>query len=698
MTLGKKYGMLQSMNREVPTQDQLPPRWQKAIQLGWGLFTLLVLTFFFFEVSFSYKELLKPSIELQNNLAQLGMSVQTHALYLTGLRVAFMLVHLMIAIMIVVKRPNERITIFVALTLVFMGITFWPPANRIATNIDIWQFLRSVAQFLSTIFLIIFFLIFPDGHFTPRWSSFYVVAVLPLLAAEYFFPSSLLNPQNWNVLFSTALSLCTLAILVYVPVHRYRHISNPTVRQQTKWVVYGISIALLGFFFIAFPYDFNYPQLQLGTLFSLFQVTGLIFFFLLIPLSIGIAILRFRLWDIDPLINRTLVYGVLSFLIIAFYAFTVGIFAFYFRSNETNLIISFIATSIIAILFEPLRQRLQRGVNRLMYGERDDPATVLTRLSQRLDSALAPDSVLQTIVETLAQTLKLPYAAISLLDEEPRFISSPSLPPSELMHLPLTYQTERVGKLTLAPRAAGESFSPADMNLINLIAQQAGVAAYTLRLNNDLQKSRERLVTAQEEERRRLRRDLHDGIGPTLASLSQRIDTATELVDTDPEKSKQLLKDLKGQVKESVAEIRRLVYALRPPVLDEFGLVSAIREHTAQYSGPNGMQITFDVTEPLPALPAAVEVAAYRIVLEAFTNVVRHTQATTCHIQIKIENQNLLLEVSDNGRGLPKDNRAGVGFTSMRERAQELGGTCAIENNPAGGVTVHARLPFNNQT
>ncbi|HMV29837.1 MAG TPA: hypothetical protein PKE23_10655, partial [Anaerolineales bacterium] len=210
------------MNREVPTQDQLPPRWQKAIQLGWGLFTLLVLTFFFFEVSFSYKELLKPSIELQNNLAQLGMSVQTHALYLTGLRVAFMLVHLMIAIMIVVKRPNERITIFVALTLVFMGITFWPPANRIATNIDIWQFLRSVAQFLSTIFLIIFFLIFPDGHFTPRWSSFYVVAVLPLLAAEYFFPSSLLNPQNWNVLFSTALSLCTLAILVYVPVHRYR--------------------------------------------------------------------------------------------------------------------------------------------------------------------------------------------------------------------------------------------------------------------------------------------------------------------------------------------------------------------------------------------------------------------------------------------------------------------------------------------
>jgi signal transduction histidine kinase len=694
MTLGRKYGILRAMNAEVPTQNQFAPRWQQSVQLLWGLFTLLALTFFFFEVSSSYRELLDPSPELQKNLAQLELGIQAHAIYLTSLRTVFMLMHLVIASMIVFKRPNERIAVFVALTLVFMGVTFWPPANRITANTDIWHLLRSIAQFLSTLFLIVFFFIFPDGRFTPRWTIFYVIAVLPLVVAEYFFPASLLNPQNWNVIFSTALSLFTLVILVYVPVYRYRTVSNPTVRQQTKWVVYGISIALLGFFLTAFPSNFNYPQLQLGTFLGLLQVTGLILFFLLIPLSIGIAILRFRLWDIDPIINRTLVYGVLSFLTIAFYALTVGIFAFYFRSNETNIIISFIATGIIAVLFEPLRQQLQRGVNRLMYGERDDPATVLTRLSQRLDTTLAPDSVLQTIVETLAQTLKLPYVAISLLDEEPRFTSTSNLPSSELTHLPLTYQTERVGELTLAPRAAGESFSPADMKLIHLIAQQAGVAAYTVRLNNDLQKSRERLVTAQEEERRRLRRDLHDGVGPTLASLSQRIDTAADWVKSDPEKSIELLKTLKGQVRETVAEIRRLVYALRPPVLDEFGLVSAIREHTAQYSGPNGMQITFDVTEPLPTLPAAVEVAAYRIVLEAFTNIIRHARATVCMIQIKITGGHLVLEVSDNGKGLPKENRSGVGFTSMRERANELGGDWLIENNSAGGATVRARLPI----
>jgi signal transduction histidine kinase len=687
--------MLRAMIADL-SAPQLPSRWQRAAQIALGLFTLLSLTFFFFEVVTAHKGLLDPSPELRKNLAHLGMSVQAHAIYLTTLRTVFMLVHLIIAGMIVIKRPSERITLFVALVLVLMGVTFWPPSNRIVANTDTWHLSRSIAQFLNTNTLIALFFVFPDGRFIPRWTIIYVVLVFPLVVAEYFFPASILNPQNWDVLYSTALSLFTLFAMVYAPIYRYRNVSNPIVRQQTKWVVYGISIAIIGFFLTAFPSNFNYPQIQLGTFFGLLQVTGLILFFMLIPFSIGIAIMRYRLWDIDPIINRTLVYGALSLLTIAFYILVVGGFALYFRNNESNLIISFIATGMVAILFEPLRQRLQRAVNRLMYGERDDPATVLTRLSQRLDSALAPDSVLQTIVETLAQTLRLPYAAISLLDEEPRFTSSRQLPPSELIHLPLNYQAERVGELILAPRSLGESFSTADMKLINIIAQQAGIAAYTVRLHNDLQKSRERLVTAQEEERRRLRRDLHDGVGPTLASLSQRIDTASELVDSDPLKSKQLLKDLKGQVKETVAEIRRLVYALRPPVLDEFGLISAIREHVAQYSGPNGMQITFDATEPLPSLPAAVEVAAYRITLEAFTNIVKHAGANACQIKIRIENGSLDLEVADNGKGLPETARAGIGFTSIRERAAELGGECVIENNPTGGTIVRARLPINN--
>jgi signal transduction histidine kinase len=543
--------------------------------------------------------------------------------------------------------------------------------------------------------MLAFYFVFPNGRFTPRWTVGIVILWFLLVFPPYFLPDSPLNLQAKGLIFEL-IFYATLLSGIASQIYRYLRVSDPIEKQQTKWVVYGLTLGMGGYVavrtiggFVPDPYGSALPigiaLLILGEL-----------FILLLPLSISIAVIRYRLWDINPIINRTLVFGALSFLTIAFYILTVGGFALYFRNNETNVVISFIATGILAMLFEPLRQRLQRAVNRFMYGERDDPATVLMRLSQRLDAALAPDSVLQTIVETLAQTLRLPYAAISLSDDAPaaRFASTSGMPPSDLIHLPLTYQTARVGQLILSPRSAGESFSPSDLKLINTIAQQAGVAAYTVQLYNDLQRSRERLVTAQEEERRRLRRDLHDGVGPTLASFSQRLETAAELIHTNPKKSEKIIHALQKQVMETVADIRRLVYALRPPVLDEFGLVTAIREHTAQYSGPKGIRVTFDVTEPMPPLPAAVEVAAYRIALEAFTNIVKHARASACRVLIRIENSSLLLEISDNGKGLPAEPHAGIGLHSMRERAGELGGEFVVERKPSGGIIIRARLPI----
>jgi signal transduction histidine kinase len=264
------------------------------------------------------------------------------------------------------------------------------------------------------------------------------------------------------------------------------------------------------------------------------------------------------------------------------------------------------------------------------------------------------------------------------------------------------YQHETVGQLLLAPRAPGETFSPADRRLLDDLAREAGVAVYAVRLTTDLQRSaadlqrsRERLVTTREEERRRLRRDLHDGLGPTLASLAQRLNTARVLIPRDSDAAIALLGDLETQVKTMIAEIRQLVYALRPPALDELGLVSALREHAEHYNESNGLYISMEAPEHLAPLPAAVEVAAYRIVLEALTNVARHAHARTCHIHLELrEAQELYLEVTDDGNGLPNDHHAGVGLTSMRERALELGGECRIEPGPTHGIRVVARLPL----
>jgi signal transduction histidine kinase len=259
--------------------------------------------------------------------------------------------------------------------------------------------------------------------------------------------------------------------------------------------------------------------------------------------------------------------------------------------------------------------------------------------------------------------------------------------------LPLVYQLETMGQMLLAPRAPDEQFSKTDRRLLDTIARQAGIAAYNVRLTQDLQRSRERLVTTREDERRRLRRDLHDGLGPTLASLSFKLDAVHNLADRDPTAVKKLAAELKTQLQGSLEDIRRIAYGLRPPALDELGLVGALQEHIVSYNQAQGARFMLDAPERLPTLSAAVEVAAYRIALEAMMNVNRHAHAQDCAVRFTLGDE-LCLEVVDNGCGIPREVRAGVGMASMRERAEELGGMCAVAALPTGGTCVTARLPL----
>jgi signal transduction histidine kinase len=217
-----------------------------------------------------------------------------------------------------------------------------------------------------------------------------------------------------------------------------------------------------------------------------------------------------------------------------------------------------------------------------------------------------------------------------------------------------------------------------------------GIAAHAARLTADLQRSRERLVSTREEERRRLRRDLHDGLGPQLATFTLKLDAARNLLASEPEAASSLLLELKTQTQDTIFGIRRLAYELRPPALDELGLTSALREQATAY----GPAFSVEAHEELPPLPAAVEVAAYRIAVEAMTNTARHARARVCRVRIAPSDRELEVEITDDGVGLPDGCRAGVGLSSMRERAAEIGGTCEIESMPGGGTRVLARLPL----
>jgi two-component system NarL family sensor kinase len=272
-------------------------------------------------------------------------------------------------------------------------------------------------------------------------------------------------------------------------------------------------------------------------------------------------------------------------------------------------------------------------------------------------------------------------------------------PQPDVIRLPLIYQSETIGQLVVAPRAPGEALSPMDRHLLENIAHQAGMAVHAVNLTADLQRSRQRLVTAREEERRRLRRDLHDGLGPNLASQGLKLAALNQFLEKDPSSAIPLLEQVMKQNQSTVEDVRRLVYGLRPPALDELGLVAAIRDHVAGMDGKSSLQIeVIEPTEGLPPLSAAVEVAAYRIILEALTNVIRHAKAKRCIIRLSLQptesNRTFQVEIQDDGIGMPDTRRAGIGTRSMRERAEELGGTCIIEASKGTGTRVCVKIPL----
>ncbi len=275
----------------------------------------------------------------------------------------------------------------------------------------------------------------------------------------------LLTFQHYSAIYNLLFPIGILSGII-TQIYRYRRIYNGTERQQTKWVIYGVTIGIGGYLILrAISLTVSDP-LGKDLLVSLALNICAVIFMLLIPLSITIAVLRYRLWDINPIINRTLVYGALTGLTMAFYILAVGLFANFFQQRSANLVISFLATGVVAILFEPLRQRLQRGVNRLMYGERDDPTTVLTRLQPAAE--LIPCARFRFADDRRNRCTD--SAAALCGDLRPvrrgrspchRFLLGSAS--SDLISLPLSYQSELIGELILAPRAPGESFSTADI-------------------------------------------------------------------------------------------------------------------------------------------------------------------------------------------------------------------------------------------
>jgi signal transduction histidine kinase len=407
-----------------------------------------------------------------------------------------------------------------------------------------------------------------------------------------------------------------------------------------------------------------------------------------LPIAALTTTLRRVVFDAELVLNRNLTYLLLTALVVLGYAGTVTLLGRVLDDRST-FGLSLLVTGLIAVAFGPLKVSIQRAVETVLLGRRSSPYAALASLGRSIDASLTPDAALDGAVRAVAETFRLPYVELRIdVGDESRLVAAAGRPGTPTLEVPLLQHGEPRGSLRLAPRSPHERLTARDERLLAEFATHIAGAVEAVRLTEQLRSSRAALVRASEEERRRIRSELHDGIGPVLASTVlavQRVERHLDPGDT----RRDALAESRQDVQSAIDDIRRLVHGLGPASLAELGLAGALRQRAAALSDPVSIEVTVDDA----VLPVAIEVAAYRLATEAMTNAVRHSGAQTCRVTVAADGRGLTVQVDDDGAGIPADAPAGLGLASMRERAAELGGRVEVASGP-GGTRICAWLPI----
>lgn len=557
----------------------------------------------------------------------------------------------------------------------------WPAVilARWATN---WVWIAVAAA------LIVLLLRFPTG--VPLWRRYEtgalvhagVVAVLlafspQLVGTEPGYPP---NPfgiaalRDWEPLIETLFALLGVHLLAGLAALGVRFRRGEGVeRQQLRWFGAGAGTLVTA---VGASYLLDGPPLV---------VAGGV---AVLVASIAVAVLGFRLWDLGLVLRRTLVYVVLSALLVVGY---VGLVLALRRVLVVDLVPELLVTALVAIAALPLRTVLQRAVDRVLFGDRRDPYLIVRALGRRMTGVT--DAALPGALRELVDGLRLPGAAIVLPDGTAAARCGPVT--VEGARIPLTHNGAHVADLVAARRHPAELLTRFDLRVLHDVAGHLAVAVRSAVLEEAVRRSQDRLADAREAERARLRRDLHDELGPLLGAAALRVGAARNLLggsEPRPERVDTVLDGAAADIGRAATEVQRILGDLRPGALDGRGLLTALHEHTAAWVGR--LDVLLDLPAHLPAIPPAVETAAYRIAVEGLHNAERHSGGTTATLRLAVRDGCLDLEVTDDGRGLVVPSGHGVGLGSMRERARIVGGTLRLEPVDAGGLRILGSLPL----
>ena len=565
----------------------------------------------------------------------------------------------------------------------YVSLTQDPHSTAAALASATGSFLRGLPWLVAVMWLP---LVFPDGRRSgtrlARVAGRVVTGTITLFSAVTVFSPRLSDlrvdridnpigaPRSAQGVFESLAGLslffgvASIVLAVAVLVQRYRH-TGALGRQQTLLFAVAFVPPIAAFVF-------SFSDAAGPWLFGVASIP--------VPLAIGVSVLQRRLYDLPLVVNRSLTYATLWLLIAVLYAVTVGGVGAMLQQQDATWL-PWAAAGVVAVSFAPLREGLQRAANRITYGQWAQPIEVLSRTGHRLADAADVRGLLGSLADELVVGLGLGF--VEIRDSSGGTLAASGEVGSDSDELPLTAYGAPVGVLRWRRRPLRES----DRALLGDLAAQLGSVVHADGLLASVRAAQERLVLAREEERRRLRRDLHDGLGPALAGLTLQVDTVRNQVGS-PDADAALL-GLRGGIQDTVLDVRRIIEGLRPAAVDDLGLPEAVRQLAGRVEPPASLEL-----DELPRLPAAVEVAAYRIVQEALANAARHASATGIRIVLALDTDGLVVSVTDDGTGVVVPRADGVGLGSMRERAEEIGGSFALSATPGLGTAVTAVLPL----
>jgi signal transduction histidine kinase len=475
---------------------------------------------------------------------------------------------------------------------------------------------------------------------------------------------------------------------------RFRR-SSGDERQQLKWLALAVSavalcITLYGG--IALATGGENPE---G---ADWAENLIILSFLAVPISIGFGVLKYRLYDIDVVINRALVYGALAlFVTLVYVSIVVGVGAAV--GSRGNSVLSAVAAAVVALAFQPARRRAQHLTNRLVYGKRATPYEVLSQFTERVAESYSVDDVLPRMARIIGEgtgavrvQIWLNLAGGFRPEAEWPFVSEAAAAVASLEELPdhaveVRHQGEPLGAITVA-MPQNEAMNPVQVTLLRDVAAQAGLLLRNVALVEDLRASRQRLVTAQDKERRRIERDIHDGAQQQLVALSVQLRILEQLIERDPAAAAATAARLQGAATTALEDLRDLARGIYPPLLADQGLAAALESQVRKSPTP----VTVEA-DGVGRLAREVEAAVYFCCLEALQNVTKYANASQVHIRLQTANRHVSFVVEDDGVGFDPRSARGSGLTNMRDRVEALGGSLEVRSAPGEGTSVSGRIP-----